>query len=318
MKSFFSFVNFASGVCLSVVLVSSVPVSASTLDDANAAYSNGKYKKAAVLFKKAAAEGESPALCFYNAGNSYFQLNALPQAIVSYRACVQNAPTFFKGFLNLAICYFTVNDLGRCIATGYRALQLEPTNQKTLQLMAVAYRRCGATGRAVVTYENIARLYPLLEDSYIGLGEIYRDIGDCDEAIKWLSLYPVDGKNMVYVDNLMADLYEKKGDPSREMYYLDQAFDLDKSKRWTLYRIANIQNSGGNDLVSLETCRDAMRQFPDFAEVAVLAGSIAFKHERIEEAERYYSQAVQLGSPAAVVGLSNVRNWRKAHAPQEM
>jgi len=75
----------------------------SSMELANDAYNTGKFKLAGALYRKAVKEGESPALCYYNAANAAFQLNNLPQAIVYYRACAQNAPTFTKAHLNLAI-----------------------------------------------------------------------------------------------------------------------------------------------------------------------------------------------------------------------
>ena len=68
--------------------------------------------------------------------------------------------------------------------------------------------------------------------------------------------------------------------------------------------------------MALETCRDGMKRFPNFPDIAVLAGSIAFDRQRIDEAEEFFTQGSKNGSPAAVVGLANVRNWRKAHMPQ--
>jgi tetratricopeptide (TPR) repeat protein len=285
---------------------------ASSLDEANKAYLAGDYRSAIKLFRTAAIEGESPALCYYNAANACFQIDSLAQAVVLYRACIQNAPEFLKGHLNLAICYYTLNDLGHCLATIESVLDIEPTHQKALLLKAAALRRCGATAKATVTFENIIRLYPEQEEPYIALGEIYRDLDDQDEAIHWLEAYPAEGKNRFYVVTLLADLYEKKGDIARAIYELGKAFAIDKNSRWTLYRIALLQQQSGKELVALETCREGTALFPDFADMASLGGSIAFDHNRIDDAERFFEQGAALGSSAAVVGLTNIRNWRKA------
>jgi len=285
----------------------------SSMELANDAYNAGKFKLAGALYRKAVKEGESPALCYYNAANAAFQLNNLPQAIVYYRACAQNAPTFTKAHLNLAICYYTVNDLGKSIASVRRALDLEPTNQKALLLHATALRQCGATSKAIAVYETIARIFPTLEESYIALGEMYRDLGDEEMALRWLMDYPDNGKNMVYVYSLIANVYERKGDYSHVVYYLNEAFELDPSKRWVLFQIATIQNNSGNSLVALETCREGLLQFPDFGELAVLGGTIAFERERIADAEFFFTRGEKLGNASAIVGLTNVRNWRKAH-----
>ncbi len=285
----------------------------SSMELANEAYNAGKFKLAGAYYRKAVKEGESPALCYYNAANSAFQLNNLPQAIVYYAACAQNAPSFTKAHLNLAICYYTLNDLGKCIASVRRALELEPTNQKALLLHATALRQCGATSKAIAVYETIARLFPTLDDPYIALGEMYRDLGDEEMALRWLLDYPDNGKNLVYVYSLIANVYEQKGDIDHVVYYLNEAFDLDPSKRWIMYQIASIQNNAGNSLVALETCREGLLQFPDFGELAVLGGTIAFERERIADAEYFFTQGEKCGNASAIVGLTNIRNWRKAH-----
>lgn len=302
---------------ISIFIAAAMPVVASTaLSQGGVAYNTGNFHQAITLFHKAAVEGESPALCYYNMANAYFQLDSLAEAVVYYRACIQNAPDFLKANLNLAVCYYQLNDLGRCLAAIKRTLEIDPTHQKALLIQAVALRKVGAIAKAVAAFENIIRLYPQVEEAYIALGEMYRGIGDADEAIKWLESFPPNGKNTLYVDLLLADLYEKAGDIPRSISYLTMGFGLDTTKQWTLYRIAQLQQQSGNQLVALETCRDGMKRFPNFADMAVLAGSIAFDRERIDEAEAFFSRGAKNGSPSAVVGLANVRAWRNAHMPQ--
>jgi hypothetical protein len=52
---------------------------------------------------------------------------------------------------------------------------------------------------------------------------------------------------------------------------------------------------------------EGMTLFPDFPDLMILAGNIAFGRGFIEKSEFCYSKAYALGSPAAVVGLENVR-----------
>jgi tetratricopeptide (TPR) repeat protein len=266
------------------------------------------------LYRKAVTEGESPALCYYNIGNSYFQLDSLANAIVYYRSCTQNAPDYYKAYMNLAVCYFNLNDLGRCIASIERVLILEPSNQKALMIKAVAMRQCGATAKAVIAFENLLRFYPETEEAYIALGEMYRDLNDLEESVNWLERSPAGGKNSLYVYSLLAEIFEKKGNISKSIFYLNQSFNIDNSKKWTLYNIALMEKQSGNDLVALETCRKGMDLFPDFADMAVLAGTISFEREKIDEAEHFFKIGARFGSSSAIVGLSNVSNWRRAHA----
>jgi tetratricopeptide (TPR) repeat protein len=174
-------------------------------------------------------------------------------------------------------------------------------------------RQCGATAKAVIAFENLLRFYPETEEAYIALGEIYRDLNDFDESVKWLERSPPGGKNSLYVYSLLAEIFEKKGDISKSIFYLNQSFEIDKSKKWTLYNIALMEKQNGNDLVSLETCRKGLELFPDFADMAVLAGTISFERERMDDAEQFFKIGARFGSPSAVVGLSNISNWRKSH-----
>ena len=245
-----------------LLLVSSTH--ATLLDDANKLYSAGKLPEAIAVYKKASLAGENPALCAYNAANAWFQLDSLPRSIVYYRLCIKAAPRFYKAYLNLAVVYFTLNDMGNAIVTIREGLAIEPMQQKGMLLLAAAYRRCGAIAQSITAFEDLARAYPEMEEPYIALGEIYRDLDDPDRAIAWLQSYPAGGKNGAAVALALADLCESTGDFGQALFYLDRSYRYDKTKKWTLYRIVTVQQKAGNDLVALETARNGIDMFPDF------------------------------------------------------
>ncbi len=141
---------------------------------------------------------------------------------------------------------------------------------------------------------------------------MYRDLDDQDMAVRWLLAYPAGGKILSDVYSLLAGLFEADNDFNRALYYLDLSFARDNGKKGTLLHIAQLQRTTGNDMVVLETARDGMKRFPDFPDLALLAGSIAFEHGWFDEAERCFSVAAQHGSANAVIGLQNVRNRRTA------
>ncbi len=300
-------------VCLVLVaLLLPKPACGALLDDANALYGSGKLAEAIRIYKKASLSGENPALCSYNAANAYYQLDSLARAVVYYRMCINAAPAFFKAYLNLAVVYFTLNDMGNCIATIRRGLRVEPNHQKGMLLLAAAYRRCGAVAQSIAAFEALAHAYPQMEEPYIALAEQYRDLDDPAMAIRWFESYPSNGKSGAYVALGLADLYESSGNLERALFYLDRSFNCDKTKKWTLYRMAVLQQKMGNELVALETARTGFDAFPDFPQLAILAGTISFSRGFLGEAEKYYTAAEKLGSPDAVVGLANVKNKRTA------
>lgn len=307
-----------SGNNLAVVIVSvflwvAVVHAGPTLDSANELYTKGKLTEAIKLYKKALKAGENPALCYFNCANAYFQLDTLSKALIYYRQCIHAAPDYVKARLNSAIIYFMLGDLGRCIAASRQTLQLDPGNKKIRLVLAAAYSKTGAIPEAVVEYEYIARKYPDMTETYVALGEIYRNLNDYETAIQWLSEYPHTGQNYPYVLLLIADMYEQIGDLSRVMFYLQQSYEIDKNKN-TFYRMVKTQKKMGNDLVALETALEGMRQFPKFTGLALEAGNIAFERGILEKAEFCYSKAYALGSPGAVVGLENVKIIRERRA----
>ena len=284
---------------------------ATLLDDANKVYGAGKLMEAIKLYKKASLTGENPALCAYNAANAYFQLDSLPRSIVYYRLCINAAPEFYKAYLNLAVVYFTLNDIGNCIVTMREGLRLEPLQQKGSLLLAAAYRKCGAIAQSITTFEDIIVAYPEMEEPYIALGEIYRDLNDPFLAIRWLESYPSSGKNGVYVALALADLYESTENLDRALYYLNRSYDFDKSKKWTLYRIVAMQQKLGNELVALETARSGLEMFPDFSPLTVLAGTIAFSRGFFGEAEKYFTIGEKRRKPRSRCGASKYKESEK-------
>jgi tetratricopeptide (TPR) repeat protein len=293
-------------------LEASAPVN--LLDRANAAYGVGRMREAVGLYKKAAASGGNPTLCYFNLANAYFQLDSLAQAIVYYKASLTDAPDFFRGHLNLAIGYYTLDDAGNCIAEVRRALEIQPQDPKALLILAAAYCKAHAYPQAITAFERLAASNPELEEPCIALGEMYRDLGDLPTAASWLSRYPDSGKNRAYVALLLADLYEQQGELSRSLYCLRNAFALDNKNRWIYYRMVRIMQGMGNDLVALEEAKQGLAIFPNFADLALLAGNIAFANQRYEEAETLYTRARAHGSAGAIVGLENIRAIRNQTA----
>ncbi|MBD3390512.1 MAG: tetratricopeptide repeat protein [Chitinivibrionales bacterium] len=296
---------------------SSLAHAANYMDQANEKYNEGKTIQAIELYKKAALAGENPALCYFNMANAYFQIDSLPHSIVYYKACIGYAPEFFRAHLNLAIAYHSLDDIGACVASARRALDLEPNDEKALLILAASYRRAGAYPEAIATFEQIALLYPANDESYVALAEMNRELGDHEGAVEWLLRYPEGGRNEAYVNILLADIYENKGDLQRAVYHLNLAYEKDDTNKWVLYRKVLLLEKSGNELVALETARRGLENRPSFAELALLAGNISFNLEKHNDAERYYTVARNNGSAGAVIGLENVRVVRLQQAEND-
>jgi tetratricopeptide (TPR) repeat protein len=287
---------------------------ASFLEQANEAYGAGRFGEAVLYYKKAAAGGENPSLCYFNMANACFQLDSIPRAIVYYLSCVAGAPDFFRGYLNLGIAYFTLDDAGQSIAALTRALSIEPDNVKASLVLAAAYRKAGGVKESAALFEKIVEKYPETEDAWIALGEMYRELNDPEDAARLLSRYPAGGKNQAYVQLLLADIAEDRRDYQSAIYYLRKSFELDSSKRWIYYRMVSLYRETGSLHVALQEARSGLAIFPDFADLALLAGNCAFDLELYEQAEHFYADAGKMGSAGAIVGLENIRSVQQRQA----
>ena len=292
---------------LCVVLAAGL-IHASLLDDANRLYTNGRLLEAVPLYKKAILGGENPTFCYFNLANAYYRMDSIAQAIVYYRACLEEAPGFFRGLLNCAIAYYSLDEIVECIASALRAVKLEPENKKAMLVLAAAYRKAGAYPEAITWFERMAQLFPESEEPPQALGELYWELDDPFEAIRWFEAYPRDGKNIAEILQRLADIYESQNDLDRAAYCLKKSFEKDPKRQWTYYRILALEEKAGSSLVALEDAREGVNQFPGSADIALLAGLIAFKLEKYGEAEKYYRIAQKNGSAGAVIGLENVRN----------
>lgn len=281
------------------------------LDKANEFYAQGKYPEAIRLYKKAVLDGANPAICHFNCANAYFQIDSIPQAIVYYKSTIANAPDFFRGYLNLATAYYTLDDMGQCIAILKRALEIEPDNIQAQKILAESYRQVGALPEAAVIFQQILANSPGDEDIYIALGEIFRDLDDPESSINWLSRYPSTGKNHAYVFQILANIYEQQENYEKSLYYLQQVFQLKPTQKWIFYKTIEFLQKMGNDFVAFEEAKKGVRLFPKFAELALVAGNLAFKQEYLNEAEKYYLIAKSNGSAGAIVGLENVKIMRE-------
>lgn len=287
-----------------------VSLQAKYLEQANTALQDGNSKDAITLYRKAALNGENPVLSYFNMGNAYFQMDSLPQSIIYYRAALGYAPEFFRAWLNLSTAYYRLNDMGQCIASIRRAIALDPESAQALFILGTAYRNMSAHAEAITTYEKLIYKHSDYAEAYIAMGELYSDLEDYETSLHWLNQYPEDGNSDGYIHVLKSEIARKTGDESRELYFLRKAFEADKSNKWILYRIVESLIESDNKLVALEEIEKGLDYFPQFAELAILGGNIAFQLENLNQAERLYMKARNNGNPNAVIGLENIRVMR--------
>ena len=278
----------------------------SILDSANSAYSQGKLRQSIVLYKKALTAGDNPALCYFNMGNAWFKLDSLPQAAVSYNACSWYAPDFARGHLNRAVVYYQLDEMGECIAAATRALQLDTANSKTMLLLSSAYRRSGALALAATTLEQLLETNPDHTEALWILGSLYYDWADYVTAMRWLTMIDETTTYGAPAAQRLAECAIRMQDTTRALFYLQQSLERDPARRSTLYQIALLLHAIKNDALAIEYINNGLSRFADYADLAMLGGTISLTQKNLGTALHFFAKARALGSAAAIAPLREV------------
>lgn len=80
------------------------------ISEADSAYSAEEFKEAAAMYEKVLSEGFASAELYYNLGNTYFNLNNLPSAILNYERALVLAPRDADINFNLNIANSMITD----------------------------------------------------------------------------------------------------------------------------------------------------------------------------------------------------------------
>jgi predicted Zn-dependent protease len=273
---------------------------------ANELYGKGSFAEAAVFYRKSIAEGANSSLAYFNMGNCYYQLNAIPKAIGCYREAVDEAPGFFMAYLNLGVLYQLQEDWPATVATLEIADALEPDNKQVVLILAIAYRNLKAYAPAIKCIERALDLDSTLYDCSFLLFDIYQELDDFEEAVKCLDRYPDSEKRAAEKYRLLAGIADVKGEAEKAAYLYRKESELAPDNRVALYNLVGALNKSGHGLLALETAREALRRFGDAADLAVLAGNIAFERKCMREAGEFYKRAYSLNDARGLIGLRNV------------
>ena len=272
----------------------------------NELYGKGNYAEAAVFYKLSIKEGASASLAYFNMGNCFYQINMIPRAIGCYQEAIDEAPGFFTAYLNLGILYQMQEDWPSAIATLEIADALEPDNKQVVLILAIAYRNLKAYAPAVKCIERAIELDSIQYDCFFLLFDIYQELEDFSAAAKSLDRYPDSGKRAGEKYHLLAGIAEVRGETEKSAFLYRKEIDLAPDNRVARYNFVNALNKCGHGLLALETAREALRQFDDYADLAILAGNIAFERNDMREAGNFYQKAYSQGDARGLIGLQNV------------
>jgi tetratricopeptide (TPR) repeat protein len=274
---------------------------------ANEYYSNGKFKKAIILYRKARGSGIDQAVCSFNIGNCYFQAGDLPAAAAAYRSAVSvKSKVTAEALLNLGGVLYRLGNYGESISAYRRGLARSSENVSAWLYLAEAYEKTGDNVNTLYALEKAAALRPgdvsivyQTAETYISLGEIPQAINLVSRAY---SLTPDETDFLFYI----ADLHIMNNDTVSAISAYREALTAAPDNYNGHYRLADILATNDQPFLAMEHLNLALGIKPDFSDAAVFLGNITFDLQWWDRSINAYRQARNDSDNEGVLGIINI------------
>ena len=294
------------GMAIAVFMVYSANAN-SLFDQGNELYRQGRFEHAVKMYEQALMENANRTLVYFNMGNAWYQLNELTKAAACYKMTVNESPDFFSGLLNLGIVLHELEDWPSTIVILEEARTAEPSNKQVLLILSVAYKNLKIYSKAIRCLKESLVIDSTQYDCYFLLYDICQEIEDWYEAQYYLNKYPDSGNRADEKYRLLGSIAEINEDWKYAMRCYRRQIEISPNNKWAWYKMIEITSISGKPLLAIDYARTALKRYPDFGELALMAGNIAFNNNQLDHAERFYMQASRNGEARGLVGLQNIR-----------
>lgn len=277
------------------------------LDRANQFYLQGSYARAMLLYRKAEKRGADPVACAFNTGNSYFQLNKLPEAAAAFRKAVHlSRGHFAPALFNMAAVLYRLGQYPESIAAYHRALRLQDDNVSAWLYLAEAYSRTGDVVGAQKALENAKRLDPEDISIVYQLAEVHMNMQEVDQAASLVraafARHPEETDFLIY----LGDIYRASNRLNEATAAWREALAIEPENTELLYKIADALAENNQAFLAMDYLQKALSIRPEFSDASIFLGNLAFDAQWWDRAETAYLQAAQSGNPEALHGFRNL------------
>ena len=195
------------------------PDRVSALTNLGVAYYNvGRLDDAIAQYQKALEVGPDDADIHSNLAAAYVQKNDLAQALAEYQKAITINPDLAQAHFGLAVVYLQQGQNDQALGELQKFQQYDDgtdklaTAQSNIYLGAI-YLDKGEAEKALVEYQKALQIDPKLPAAHFGVGLIYAQLGQKDQAIKSLEEFQKydDGSNSAMTDQATQLLKELKG-----------------------------------------------------------------------------------------------------------
>ena len=279
----------------------------SVFNKANEYYSNGKFKQAIILYRKARKNGVNPSITSFNIGNCYFQSGDLPAAAAAYRSAVTaESSVNADALLNLGGVLYRLGNYGESISAYRRGLSISPDNVSAWLYLAEAYEKTGDHVNTLFALEKASILHPGDVSIVYQMAETYIALKELPQAIalvrKAYDLTPDETDFLFYI----ADLHIMNGDTANAVAAYREALSADPDNYNGHYRLADILANNDQSFLAMEHLSAALSIKDDFTDAAVFLGNITFDLQWWDRSVNAYKTAYRYNDDEGVLGIINI------------
>lgn len=195
------------------------PERVSALTNLGVAYYNvGRLDDAIAQYQKALQVGPDDADIHSNMAAAYVQKNDLAGALAEYQKALQIKPELAQAHFGLAVVYLQQGQNDQALAELEQFQKYDDGSDKLATAQANIYLGAinldkGDYEAALVEYQKALQVNPALPAAHFGVGLIYAQLGQKEQAIKALEQFQQydDGTNSAMTDQATQLLEQLKG-----------------------------------------------------------------------------------------------------------
>ena len=313
----------ASGLIMWVQMIFAQTQNAEqVLTQANALYNSGRYAQAILLYRKAEERGANPVATSFNAANSLFQLNKLPEAAAAYRKAVNFSDgEFAPALANLAAVLYRIGEYPESISAYRRALSLDPNNASAWIYLAEAYQKTGDNVGALAAIEKARQIDSTDMSLVYQQSEIHIAMEEFETAANLVRQAYL--KNPEETDFLtyLGDIYRLNKNFSASIAAYREALAIKPNDKELLYKLADCLAEDQKPYLAIDVLNHIVQIDSNFTDASIFLGNLAFETGWLDRAENAYLLAGRRGNKEAVYGLQNIvydyiQKKRKTEAKQ--
>lgn len=204
---------------------------------------------------------------YYELGNLYLKKEEKINAISAFKLALKGEPNnpFYQN--SLAFAYVQLEQYDSAIELYKMALEANPNNEWTAvvaQALAAIYHRIKGNFEAAISMlQNALLLTKNKTEIYLSLADIYYDIDDMDEAIKYYTLAIESGFRDARVFSRLAMAFFEKDYTENAIEFYTRAIDIEPDYEIAYNNLGVVYFDGLNDVERAKPCFEAALKLND-------------------------------------------------------